>query len=162
MNQVYWLDPLSPGKLLEAMLRLLAGDARVAVEGDATALALLQLDSIAGAVRGPVEPLMREHGLEAAMVVLPLDNQEHVRLIHGKLAPSDKVVSGIEAIQLGRGGSIQFLAGDGFHRECVSVGPLVPVEFLRGLVESGVIAGFYSRAEALEHFGRSSKSLPDR
>lgn len=154
MNQVYWLDPLNPGTLLEAMLRLLAGGARVAVEGDAFSLSPLQLDSIDGASHGPVEPFMRENGPESVMVVLRLDNLEQARLIHDKLAPGGTLVAGVAAIQLERGGSVQLLAGDGFHRECVSVGPLVPAEFLRGLVRSAVIAGFYTKAEALQHFGR--------
>jgi len=157
MNQVYWLDPLNPGDLLEAMLRLLAGHARVAVEGDATSLAALQLHSIDGASYGPVEPFMSENDADSVMVVLRLDDLEQARLIHGKLAPGGKLVPGVAAIQLERGGSVQFLAGDCFHRECVSVGPLVPVEFLRGLVRSAVIAGFYTKAEALQHFSRSER-----
>lgn len=155
MNQVYWLDPLNPSDLLEGMLRLLAGGARLAVEGDAASLAPLQLDSIDGASHGPVEPFTREHGADSVMVVLRLDNMEQARLIHSKLAPGGALVAGVGAIQLERGGSVQFLAGDGFHRECISVGPLVPVEFLHGLVRSGVIAGFYTKAEALQYFGRS-------
>ena len=125
MNQVYWLDPLNPSDLLDGMLRLLAGGARVAVEGDAASLAPLQLDSIDGASRGPAEPFTREHRTDSTMLVLRVDTPEQARLIHGKLAPGGVIVAGVAAIQIERGGNVQFLAGDGFHRECISVGPLV-------------------------------------
>jgi hypothetical protein len=153
MNQAYWLDPIRRGDLLRAVLEALAGDARVAVEGDVQALDESHLLALSGATRGPCPPFKRQHQPDSAVFVIPLENDGQARLIYHVLAPHGIVSTEIEAIQIEKRGEIEFLAADGFHRECVSVGPAVPEALLRDLMEKGVIQGFYTPAEARKHFG---------
>ena len=114
------------------------------------------MSQVAGAIDGPVEPFKPEQGNGAVMVVVPLESSEDALHILDLLMPAGELVSGVEAIQVERGGSIEFLTGDGFDRECVSVGPSVPVPLLRALVTASVIGGFYTRVQAEEY--RQSRS----
>lgn len=153
MTQSYWLDPRDNSKLLAAVLSLLAGDAHVAVEGDADELLALQLDRLPGALFGPTAPFGREFGPDSTMIVLPLSNENEAALLHHALAPNRQISPAVGALQIERSGRVEFLAGDNFHRECVSVGPAIPALFLQELTQQGVIHGFYARAEALARFG---------
>jgi hypothetical protein len=153
MNQAYWLDPIRSGELLRAVLRKFAGAGSVAVEGEAQALEALGLLSFPSSRSGPTPPFERQYKADSAVVIIPLENEQRAVALSGVLAPRSEVSPAIEAIQIESQGSIEFLAADGFHRECVSVGPAVPKSFLRELTRRGVIRGFYTPSEAREHFG---------
>jgi hypothetical protein len=86
-------------------------------------------------------------------VIVPLDNEQRAVLLSEVLAPRSGLSPAIEAIQIESHGCIEFLAADGFHRECVSVGPAVRESFLRELTQQGIIRGFYTASEARKHFG---------
>jgi len=45
-------------------------------------------------------------------------------------------------------GEVEFMAGDNFHRECVSVGQGVSVNFLQRLLEKGIIRTYETPEEA--------------
>jgi hypothetical protein len=57
-----------------------------------------------------------------------------------------RVVRDVRALQIVRDENIEFMAGDNFHRECVSVGPAVPETVLRDLIEAGIIRGYKRHA----------------
>jgi hypothetical protein len=67
-----------------------------------------------------------------------------VKAITKSVAP--RVVRDVSALQIIQNDEVQFMAGDNFHRECVSVGPAVPESFLRALLAAGIIRG-YKRQE---------------
>jgi hypothetical protein len=48
----------------------------------------------------------------------------------------------IGAIQIQRNEEVQFVAGDNFHRECVSVGQAISDDFLHDLVTRGIIGSY--------------------
>ncbi len=152
MTPNYWLDPVRPADIVRALVLTLAGDASVAIEGDAKALGSLGAATMPGARVGPAEPFRPEYGGGAQMIILPLENEHDAAELHRLLAAGTRVRPEIRAIQIQRHGRVEFVAGDSFHRECVSVGAGVAEELLDGLVLSGAIAGFYSPAEARKHF----------
>jgi len=121
-------------------MRELGGDARIALEGD---LSACDFGGMPGKLDGLVEPFYPEFGGDA--VVLPLTEQV-VDRIKEHLFPHGRIVRDIGAIQIEKGGRIEFVAADNFHRECVSVGRAVPEALLRELVEAGILRG-YERQE---------------
>jgi hypothetical protein len=153
VNQVYWLDPIRSGDLLRAVLKALVGGSRVAIEGEADAIELCGLLMLPGAGGELSPPFRREYKPDSAVVVLPLESRRDARRICEMVSTEGKVRAGIEAIQVERHGRIEFLAGDGFHRECVSVGAGVPEGLLRDLTRKRIIEGFYTLSEARKHFG---------
>jgi hypothetical protein len=58
------------------------------------------------------------------------------------LLPNGKCIHEISAIQIEKNGKIEFMAGDNFHRECVSVGELVSTEFLEEMISKGILRGY--------------------
>ena len=153
MVHAYWLDPVHVGELLRAVLRGLAGSARVAVEGDAAALDALGLSTMSGARLGPTVPFTPQDGRPGgAMVTLPLDGVQQADMIADILTPGVWAAEEVGAVQIECHGKVEFMAADSFHRECVSVGPSVPVDLLRRLASQGVIRGFYTPSEARMHF----------
>lgn len=46
------------------------------------------------------------------------------------------------ALQIQRRGKVEFMAADGFHDDCISVGSGVPVALLEQLKERGIIHTF--------------------
>jgi hypothetical protein len=152
MSQVYWLDPIRSGDLLGAVLGVLAGDARVAIEGEGEALEELGLLALPGGSRELRPPFSRQYKPDSAVVIMALENQEQARRISEMLSPHGKVAAGIEVVQVESHGRVEFVAADGFHPQCVSVGPAVPEDFLRDLTRRGIIEGFYSPSDARRHF----------
>jgi hypothetical protein len=134
------------------MLRALAGNAHIAVEGEAEPLGTLDLLSLPGARKGPSALLERDYGTESLMVILPLETRRQAERLYRVLVPDTQVAEQVGAIQIERNGRVEFLAGDRFHRECVSVGPAVVEKLLRQLARRRVIRGFYTPAEVRKHF----------
>ncbi len=62
-----------------------------------------------------------------------------------RLLPDGRPAAGIESLQVEINGAVQFLAGDAFHDECISVGPGVPESLLKAWIRAGVISGYYTR-----------------
>ncbi len=87
------------------------------------------------------------------MVVLPLENQQQAEALYLLLAPGGQLRTEVTTIQVQQHGEVQFLAGDSFHRECVSVGPAIGRELLSSLVRNGAIRAFYTPAEARLRLG---------
>jgi hypothetical protein len=87
------------------------------------------------------------------MIVLPLTGQEQARTLSQRLTKGERLAPEVDAVQIERRGSVEFLAADSFHRECISVGPGLPDSFWEGLIRQGTIRGFYTPDEARKHFG---------
>jgi len=148
MKQVYWLDPIDKLALLSTLMRKLAGEAEIALEGEANELTAFDFSAISGVREGVASPFREECGGKSSkMLIMPL-NAATVEPILEELLWKDRAMQRVGAIQIQCGGQVEFLAGDNFHRECVSVGPGVTVEFLERLVGERVIAAYRTQDEA--------------
>jgi len=136
MERAFWLDPRDKPALLLRMMRELCGDSRIALQGD---LSSCDFSEVPGKIDGLVDPFRPEFG--SGGVVLPLFPMT-VDQIKRQLFPGGRIVRDIGSIQIEKGGRVEFVAADHFHRECVSVGRAVPEAFLRELVEAGVLRGY--------------------
>jgi hypothetical protein len=152
MERAFWLDPCDKPALLMAMMRELADNARIMLEGD---LSACDFAAIPGRVEGVVEPFRREYEGEA--VVLPISEQT-ITTIKAQLLPYGRIVRDVGAIQIEQNGELQFVAADQFHRECVSVGHAVRESVLQELVTVGILRAYKTHAAAMqqarERFGR--------
>ena len=144
MNRTFWLDPRDKPGLLAALMHLFAGTSRIALEGN---VSVEDFPTIPGVITGPTDPFRAEFGGSSRMVVLPLTSQS-ICEIERLLFAGGRIVHDIGAIQIEQSGQIQFMAGDNFHRECVSVGAEVPEALLKSLVERGILRD-YSPAAAM-------------
>jgi hypothetical protein len=142
MEQTFWIDPRDKGALLIAVMRELAGDdSSLALEAESDEMDALDLNSIAGSVYEMTPPFSHQWRPDARAVVLPL-TVHTVKPIYTRLVSEGRFVRHIGAIQIQRGGEIQFLVGDNFHRECVSCGPGISEAFLDSLLQKGIIRSF--------------------
>ena len=149
MNRTFWLDSHDKPGLLMALMKLFAGTSRIALEGN---LSAGEFSAIPGVVTGRADPFHCEFGVPSQMVILPLTS-ECIREIQRLLFPGGRIVHDVGAIQIEQDGEIQFMAGDNFHRECVSVGAGVPESLLKNLVEHGILRS-YSPAMAIDPGGQ--------
>jgi hypothetical protein len=143
MKRTYWLDPRDKPALLIALMRQLAGNAHIAFEGDRKDMDNMNFSAIQSVVENLKTPFKHEWNANGAAVVLPLNNHT-IGPILKQILPEGRFVHEIEAIQIEKDGQIEFIAGDNFHRECVSVGPAVPERLLHDLLDSGILRGYYS------------------
>jgi hypothetical protein len=148
MKQVYWLDPIDRPALLATLMRELAGEAEIALEGEASELATFDFSALSGVREGIALPFREEwRGKTGKMLIMPL-NASTVGPILEELLRKDRAMQRVGAIQIQCDGQVEFLAGDNFHRECVSVGPGVTVKLLERLVRERVIAAYRTHDEA--------------
>ncbi|MBN1437539.1 MAG: hypothetical protein JW936_10740 [Sedimentisphaerales bacterium] len=150
MRQAYWLDPRDKPGLLMAVMRQLAGNAHLALEGYEDDMAEMSFDQIQGVREGIVPPFRHEYDEKAKFVVLPLE-ADTMPLIMQEILPEGRIVHKVGAIQIEKNGAIEFLVGDNFDQECVSAGPGVPEQLLRDLVVSGVLRAYRSRVDDDDH-----------
>ena len=148
MKQVYWLDPIDKPALLSTLMRELASEAEIALEGEASELATFDFSAISGVREGVVSPFRKEcRDKTGKMLIMPL-NASTVDPILDELLRKDRAMQRVGSIQIQRSGQVEFLAGDNFHRECVSVGPGITVELLERLLGEKVIAAYRTQDEA--------------
>lgn len=150
MKRAFWLNPRDKAGLLLAMMKFFAGHSRIALEGGVTAD---QFSSIPGVVTGRADPFQSEFGAPSAMLILPLTN-ESIPEIERVLFASGRIVHEVGAIQIENNGEIQFMAGDNFHHECVSVGVGVPETLLKKLLEIGVLHSYSSATPRRSEMGQ--------
>jgi hypothetical protein len=138
-----WLDPRDKPALFAEVVRHLAGDAHIAFEGDAAAMAIIDVMSIPGAVVGVTAPFARNWDQGTVLVSMPLDDTT-IPLILQRVMPEARIVHCVHAISIAKNGRIEFLAADDFHRDCVSVGPAFDPSLLDRFVASGALWGYRS------------------
>ena len=143
MKRAFWLDPHDKCGLLVAIMKLFAGNSLIAFEGQVSAD---EFSSIPGVFTGRSDPFHPEFGVPSKMVIIPL-TPEAILEIERVLITGGRIIHKVGAVQIEHDGEIQFMAGDNFHRECVSVGAGVPEPLLKNLVHHGVLRS-YSVAEA--------------
>ena len=142
MLQIFWLNPRDKAALLVAVANELAGSAEIAFEGD---LSSCEFASIPGCRFEESGPFRRQdQGGPETLVVLPLEPST-VKDILNLVLPHGRFMREIQHIAIAKNGELQFLAGDQFHRECVSVGPAVAESFLQQLVTRGILRAYATR-----------------
>jgi hypothetical protein len=132
-----WLDPADPQVLVGALARSLAGDAVIVVEGHfewsdfqgARALEVVVPDGVG-----------RESPESPQVLAFQLEPNTVDRIVKD-LGSARGTFARVEAVQIQKAGRLEFIAGDAFHRECVSVGPGVSNDLIQELVAIGGIRG---------------------
>ena len=141
MDQKHWIDVRDKLGFLSALMHKLASDnSQLILEGNLSRFDFRGLEEceIAG-----------EYLCSADTSVICLSLTENqIKPVLRSVQPDGKFVSEILSIQIRVCNEIQFLAGDNFHNECISVGPAVPIEFLEMLKKKGIIRNFQTDEEA--------------
>jgi hypothetical protein len=110
MKQTYFLDPRDKPGLLIALMRHLAGNAHIALEGDQEDMVCMNFDAIPGAVESLVPPFEHQWDQNSRLIVLPLTN-ETIEPILVEVLPEGRIVHKVGPIQIEKDGDIQFLSG---------------------------------------------------
>ncbi len=141
MKKAFWLDPRDKPALLMRLMQYFAGSAHIALEGERENMETMDFSRVQGNIEGLIPPFRHEWGANGKAVVLPL-KKDTIKLILDEVLPEGRIVQKVGAIQIEKDGEIVFIAGDNFHRECVSVGNGVPEQLLKEMVASGVLRGY--------------------
>lgn len=125
-------------------MRLLAGNAQISFEGDLSECDFSQLEEVDvsfGEIRCSNDSNQSNHK------ILNLTT-EAIKPILKQILPKGRVVHKIQEIKIQKNNELQFLSGDNFHNECISVGPLVKKAFIEELKDNGLIRSFQTDVEA--------------
>jgi hypothetical protein len=139
MKKAYWLDPKDKPGLLVHIMKALVGNAKIALEGN---LEEFDFSAIPNPIYTETETIKHETGIpHDPIIILPLE-QDTIKHILDQILPGGKCVSIISAIQIEKNGKIEFMAGDNFHRECVSVGHAIKTELLDEMISKGILRSY--------------------
>jgi hypothetical protein len=138
----YWVDVRDKPAFFVAAMRLLAGGARVSLEGN---LSGLDLVSVAGATDEESPVLPRQTLVPRQdFVVLPVE-PETISAIAAR-TPGARLVEDIEHIQMEKNGRLEVGLYDNFDRDSSWAGEAFSVVLLDQLKEKGILRG-WRRAE---------------
>lgn len=132
------VDVRQPAPFLRRILRELAGNARLSLEGT-LGDAPFAAEAILG--REPVDVLKRNTTtpvLDFLVLRLPPELVDGIFSQISRIGLREDIVH----VQVEKGGRLELTAYDNFHPECVVTGPAVPSELLAELEAAGVIRGF--------------------
>ncbi len=140
MQARYLVDVRQPAPFLRRIMRELACDARMSLEGSLgeasfPAEAVLGRDASDILKRGTTAPVLD-------FVVLRLQPELVDRIFSqiSRIGLREDIVH----VQIEKNGRVELAAYDSFHTQCVVTGPAVPSEVLADLQAAGVIRGFVS------------------
>jgi len=137
----WWLDTRDRPAVLWAFLEHFAADSVLVLKGTFADLPLLELPGAQTRRRAP--GTKQTSWPELDVIELPLSQssiQALKKILSGPHVFSDPGV--LMEAELIHGGVRVFLAGDSFHRECVSAMSPTPESLLQSLVEKGVIRSY--------------------
>ena len=140
----HWIEARDKPGLILAMMRHLAGNARISLEGELSSLVLLEIlggsgDETAILKRNTTYP-------RQDFMVVPLE-AETVPLLWTVLSQPEAVTRKIVHVQIEKDGRVEFGAYDNVHKDCTGSGPGVAGNFLEDLQHRGVIRSFECRAQ---------------
>lgn len=151
MEKSFWLKPKDKEKLLIALIKTLTGKAYIMLQGNLSDCDFSNIPGISFSKRAPFHSM---EGLdEGKFVIIPLE-PETIDHIFTQILPEEKFINQIEHIQIEENGKLEFMAGDNFHDECISVGPNISEHFLKDLVAKGILQRYMSEEEAKKKFNR--------
>ena len=138
----YWVDVRDKPAFFVAAMRLLAGEARVSLEGN---LSGLDLVSVAGATNEE-SPALRRQTLvpRQDFVVLPVE-PDTVTAIAARI-PGARLVADVEHVQIEKNGRLEIGIYDNFDPDSSWAGEAFSVVLLDQLKEKGIVRG-WRRAE---------------
>ena len=138
----YWVDVRDKPAFFVAAMRLLAGGARVSLEGN---LSGLDLESVAG-VTNEESPVLPRQTLvpRQDFVVLPVE-PETISAI-ATCTPGARLVEDVEHIQMEKNGRLEVGLYDNFDPDSSWAGEAFSVVLLDQLKEKGIVRG-WRRAE---------------
>jgi len=138
-KRAFWLEPGAPGELLQWVVGFLAHGSHIVFEGD---LSRCDFSRVRPLTPAPIPEVKRETDpSEGEQVVLPLEMETQAHIL-SQVLTDNRFIDDIAAVQIVRGGEVLFLAGDHFDVQCVSVGSSVPEDFLKELVQRGVLKSY--------------------
>jgi hypothetical protein len=138
-KRAFWLDPDDPDELLQHVVGFLAHHSFIVFEGD---LSQCDFSAVRSYAPAPIPEVKRETDpSEGEQIVLPLEMETEAHIL-SQVLTDNRFLDEIAAIQIVRDGEVLFLAGDHFDSECVSVGDSVPEDFLKDLVQRGVLKSY--------------------
>jgi hypothetical protein len=142
MQARHIVDVRQPAPFLRRIMRELAGDARLSLEGTFSG-ASFQGEAIVS--REPNDILKRN---TTAPVLEFLLLRLQPELVDGIFSQISRIGlrEDIVHVQIEKGGRLELVAYDNFHPQCVVTGPAVPAEVLAELQAAGVIRGFATAA----------------
>jgi len=131
------LFPKDNVRLLSSIIKYLCGEAYIYFEGNVPQTEFSEIN-----FNKKVIPLVKRESPESKYIVaLPLEDNT-CDFILKKIIPQDMYINEIDAIQIIKNGKLQFLSGDNFHRECISVDSAIPELFLNQLLNEGIIESY--------------------
>lgn len=138
----YWVDVRDKPAFFLAAIRLLAGRARISLEGDLAGLAVASAPDTSTTESKvlPRQTLVPRQDF----VVLALEPEQTGYLAEG--IPSSRLVRDIEHIQIEKDGRLEFGIYDNFDPDSSWVGERFSPEFLDQLKEKGILRD-WRRAE---------------
>ena len=137
MKKKYWLDPLDKPNLLVSIVNYFIGNSKIILEGNLDKFDFSRIPHLPNTTNIKPESGIPSH----PMIILPL-KPETKDVLLDQLIPDDKFLKEIIAIQIEWDDKIEFMAGDYFHSECLSVGEGVSENFLSELVTKKILKEF--------------------
>ena len=134
-----WIEPIDVEGLLRQAMLILAGNAQIRLEGDFNLSDLSDFDNI-GAMPMIPDGCGRASPDSQSVVVLPLEPETLSPLFD--LFDRRELRDKMEAVQILKAGVVQFLAGDCFYPECISVGSVVSSSILKQQAAKGLISAY--------------------
>jgi len=132
-----WLIPKDNVRFITSIIKYFCGDAFIYFEGNIPPSEFNEINTCKKVI-----PLLNRESPESKyMVALPLDDNT-CDFILKKIIPQDLFLSEISAIQIIKNDKLQFLSGDNFHRECISVDASISDLFLNHLVNEGILESY--------------------
>jgi hypothetical protein len=132
-----WLIPKDNIRLLSSIIKYLCGEAFIYFEGNISPKEFNGINFYKKVI-----PLVNRESPESKyMVALPLEDNT-CDFILKKIIPRNLFINEISAIQIIKNGRLQFLSGDNFHRECISVDSEISESFLNQLIDEGIIKSY--------------------
>lgn len=145
MQQTYWLDTRDKPGLLTNLMKYLAGNAHILLQGNLDNCDFSSIPRVFGNNNLPLHPLINVD--DGPFVILRLE-PETIRPILARVLPQGRIVYEIGYILIEKNGRLEFMAGDNFHNECISVGPGISEDMLKELVKRGILRGYTTDEEA--------------
>jgi hypothetical protein len=139
----FWLNARDKPGLLVALMKALAGDARIGFCGGISPCDFSDIPE------SPESALFE--GSQGDAIVLKLETGT-IQPILAQVLPDARCVHSIVHIVIEKSGRPEVVIGDNFHNECISVGPGVPQTLLDDLVSNGVLRGYTPHSEIKKRY----------
>ncbi len=137
MSSAIWVNVRDKLGFLAALMKEYASDStQIIFEGELSAIDFSDIEEC------ELNPGYQVY--EGNEVIALKLSKDVVGKILNKIQPGGRYMTSIEYIHLVQGNNTVLVIGDNFHKECISVYPSIQVEFLKGLINKGIIRGYHS------------------